>query len=325
MTLPFYNSITVHHDELARKAKRWLLVGYQTTSMKDAIAALGTYEATPNKDTLFLLFAAMNEWKRKNEKEFNNRDKLSGGLATQLMIELGSSDMRNTTTNAFIMRGENRADPITRKISSVEKQQMSLGQYAAAAKPGKTGVVIIDAQTDALKHKWDGETTVRENMISVLAAAVESGLPVIEVWSGESHSDVSATIPELREILASAKKKTVDLKTVRKTSNNAFDRELAIGTEDEVALSKLMRETGCREFIVMGYNANQCVAAFLFGNTGSPRRGEGKDLLGVANMLPGLYVPGALDRGYDIVTSRAVLASDGAKFETKEGWPFIGS
>lgn len=325
MTLPFYNRITVHHDELARKTRRWLLIGTQTASMKSAISALEAYEKTPNKDTLFLLSHAMTEWKTKNPKEFANRDKKSGGLATQLLIELGSSDLRNTTTNAFIMRGSDRVTPTTRKVPTVEKLTTSLGEYAASAKPDTTGVVIIDAQIEGLEHRWDGKTTVRENMVSVLASAVSAGLPIIEVWSGDTHSDKSKTIEELQDVLASAKKNSLDLKTVRKTSNNAFERDLAIGSDGEVALNRLMSDTGCSEFIVMGYNANQCVAAFLFGNLGSPRAGTEKDLLGVPKMLPGAYVPGALDRGFDIVSSRAVLASDGNKLDTKEGWPFIGS
>lgn len=326
MPVEFYNRVTVHHDELVRKTKRWLLVGYQTKSMKDALDALELYEQTPNATNLSGLQVAMGNWREKNPKEFANRDKKSGGLATQLLIELGSSDLRNTTTNAFVMRaGGTRVNPTTRRLPTVEKLSMSLGEYAATAQASETGVVIVDVQGAKLDHCWDGETTVLENMISVLNSAVSAGLPIVEIWSGDTHFEKSKTIEPIQDILTKARLKSIDLKTVRKVSNNAWERDVAISSDAEAHLSGIMTGTGCSEFIVMGYNANQCVAAFLFGNLGSPKPGKEKSQYGGFKMVQGDYIPGALDRGFDIVTSRAVLASDGHKLSTVEGWPFIGS
>jgi hypothetical protein len=51
-----------------------------------------------------------------------------------------------------------------------------------------------------------------------------------------------------------------------------------------------------------------CVAATIFG---SGHKGPE-------------YVPGLLDHGFNVVTSRSVLASAGRPLRTGDGWPYMG-
>jgi nicotinamidase-related amidase len=69
-----------------------------------------------------------------------------------------------------------------------------------------------------------------------------------------------------------------------------------------------LREKAITHVFVTGFDANMCVAASIFG-TGTV--GEG-------------YEPGFLDYGFDVITSRFVLASGGRPLRAQDGWPYMG-
>ncbi len=60
---------------------------------------------------------------------------------------------------------------------------------------------------------------------------------------------------------------------------------------------------------VVGFDANMCVAVSIFGSGG----------VGPA------YQPGLLDYGFNVITSRYILASGGRALRTQDGWPYMSS
>ena len=69
-----------------------------------------------------------------------------------------------------------------------------------------------------------------------------------------------------------------------------------------------MRGNNISDVFVTGFDANMCVAATIFG-TGI--KGPG-------------YTPGLLDHGFNLLTSRHVLASGGSALKGNDGWPYMG-
>ena len=89
-------------------------------------------------------------------------------------------------------------------------------------------------------------------------------------------------------------------------------RELIVSATNSVlAGTRLlpdMRGNNISDVFVTGFDANMCVAATIFG-TGI--KGPG-------------YTPGLLDHGFNVLTSRHVLASGGSALKGNDGWPYMG-
>jgi hypothetical protein len=76
----------------------------------------------------------------------------------------------------------------------------------------------------------------------------------------------------------------------------------------ENTLQKI-RDHNVDYLVVMGWDANQCVAAAIFG----------------VEPYTEAYVPGLLDYGWDVVSARNLLgANEDNELESKWGWPYIG-
>jgi hypothetical protein len=103
-----------------------------------------------------------------------------------------------------------------------------------------------------------------------------------------------------------------------------------------------LKRDGINAVIVMGYDANQCIKATVFGvpsetRNEAEREPKGSEVEAMMKLHPELtvqeaqkratptkkvtsrYIPGLLDREIDVVTSRAVMASSGRALESEWG------
>jgi nicotinamidase-related amidase len=302
--MPFLKPVTVTaaglEAETRRKQGALSVLGWRTSNLGTVLRKLAAFEATPNPRTEGELMAAVVTWKTKHPHEFANRDKLSGGMCTKLAIELGVDNLRDDTIRSVTFFGENRPDAKARHVPVAHASRIRVTERMdeLLGTGQRLGLVLIDVQAQhiGLENRYDGTTTVLENMQAVLARASVSKIPVMEFWMG--HSDgPSKTIPEIRAMLPARRA------TRRKPTHNAFE-----GTD----LDAWLKRERVKYVVIMGYNANQCVGATVFGGMGRP----------TAQGTP--YIPGLLDRGYHVLTSRSILASGDAPLAASEGWPYIG-
>ena len=180
------------------------------------------------------------------------------------------------------------------------------------------GIIVIDLygtelRDQGLDRRYDGGQTVLDNMRDLLIYAcdhqVPKRVPVINFVMA-AHT----TIAQITEVLPPW--------TVNRTkpTHNSFDR---------TDLQELMRGAACKYWVVFGFNANQCVAATIFGSLDSQKikRRYFKEVIGAGRVEQFEYewCPGILDRGFHVITSRLILASNnGSELSAREGWPDLG-
>jgi hypothetical protein len=77
---------------------------------------------------------------------------------------------------------------------------------------------------------------------------------------------------------------------------------------DDSGFEPKIEALGLDAVVVMGWDANQCVATAIFGTVRTDKS----------------YVVGLLDFGLTVVTSRGVLGSNNRDLEPDLGWPYVG-
>jgi nicotinamidase-related amidase len=288
--------------------------GWKTSEMKAVITALDAFHRGKNGGSWATLqdrlVSAFHIWRDKQPNEFRNRDRISGGLCTKLAIEIGF-ELRNENSQpfkSFLLVGTPRASPTARQIPTV-----ILSPYPVHERMGvlnhsdRLGVILIDVQNRQvanLDQRWNGATTILENMCLVLDEANRLRIPIMEFWMAMRHDADLAKQGTIAD-LAGKLRERPNVTTEQKPTHNAFE---ATGLAAWIAGNQL---DVC---VVMGFNANQCVGATIFGGLGRPIAGVGQP-----------YIPGLLDRGVNVLSSRGILASGGEELKASEGWPYIGT
>jgi nicotinamidase-related amidase len=204
-------------------------------------------------------------------------------------------------------------------------------------KPRNLAVILIDLMSinNGVLEKWDGSKKVLNHMMEVLKKAEELGIPVFEFWKADNAGTYNikkqrqdgGTILDLRKILHKKNRRNT-VYTLRKPSGNVFEGDVftkrtdagyvhpdegvpgtaeSAGQSFEQILAALPNPIHI--FVVMGYDANMCVAASMFG---------------AFHGTTHVFVKGILDRGYNVITSRSVLASGNQPLKAEEGWPYMG-
>ncbi|HEY3823940.1 MAG TPA: isochorismatase family protein [Bryobacteraceae bacterium] len=307
--------ITVTSTTLSTDTKRSGFMGtfgWRSKEMKAVIIALNAFHAGKTGAGAVVLegglMGAVATWRDKQPNEFANRDRISGGLCTKLAIEVGISELRKETIKSFQLIGMRNDAPTTRQIPRVvlgflpvHEAMIGLSQHI------RLGVILIDVQNREVAQvdqRWNGVATILDNMCDVLDKANEMDLPVMEFWMAERAEADLAKQGTLRE-LSQRLRNRANVTTEKKPTHNAFE-----GTGLATWLERNRLVGG--SCVVMGYNANQCVGATIFGGVGRP----------TARGTP--YIPGLLDRGVNVLSSRGILASGGFHLSASEGWPYIG-
>jgi|GEM_PF-5836262 len=174
---------------------------------------------------------------------------------------------------------------------------------------------LVDPLVALLTNPVGGEagTAVREDLQDLLRYACDNEsprqIPVINMVMGHFK-----TIPLIADYLPGW------AITMPKPTHNSCDR-----TE----LVEAMKSTGFKYWVVFGFNANQCVAATIFGSKSSKtvkrRYRKFIEKIGKEEVQEMAWCPGLLDRGFNIITSRLILASNsGSELSSREGWPDLG-
>jgi hypothetical protein len=113
------------------------------------------------------------------------------------------------------------------------------------------------------------------------------GVPVFDVTTVAQNARTVDALSGLFEDL--------DVLNYKKRANNPFAGGGAL-RGGATSLQTDLAAAGAAVAVVMGYHANQCVNSTIFGNAG---------VSGLASTT------GLLELGFDVITSRNVLASDG--------------
>jgi nicotinamidase-related amidase len=241
------------------------------------------------------------------KKEFTSVNSKSNNICKVLAVEMGAiPDIdRESLTSAFVLYGEDRCGggvpPKSKKPPRVEVTNLTVPAYMLGRKKG--GVVLIDAfgggdsqQAHGFTRKYGNqESTVIDNIKDVLETAAGAGMPVFNVTMGSSTT--------WKELVDLYPPKVID---IIKPMQPLFR-----GDADYVAKTraKFVAE-GIEYLVVVGWDANQCVAAAIFGV--EEHGGAG-------------FCPGIVDHGWDVVTSRNLLAANTAgQLDSMWGWPHVG-
>ncbi len=237
-------------------------------------------------------------------KEFRSVDTKTDGVCKMLGVEMGAIPNidRESRTTAFVLHGQARTEPTAKQAPNVTVTNQTVAAYIES-RNDRGGVVVIDAFGDGASVAAHGfsrrygnqESTVMENIVAVLQKAREKKMPVFDVVMG-SHT----TWKELTD------EYTPERYTIVKPVQALF-----MGKKSYVdAALKTIQDCNLDYLVVVGWDANQCVAAAIFG---------------VEQIKPQPFIPGLVDFGWDVVTSRNLLgANETGQLESKWGWPHIG-
>lgn len=319
------NSITVSNADFAatstsHRGTVMSTIGWDSSEMVAVRSALVDYWRNPGQATHRQLKLAVLRWQGQKPTEFANRDQISRGVCTRLLEDVNTPD-RGRGMQSVILFGDEKPLATGLTVPRVEEVDMNvIGLMTRAAASGRgVGIVVIDLYGDdyrgqGLDRRYDGGDTVLDNMVAVLEfaknATFKKRIEVINFVMANKRS-----IEPIRRALPSWQV------TVNKRTMNAFD--------GDTELERRMKESAAAYWVIFGFNANQCVAATIFGSESTTV--VKKEII----VLDGLgkpqkryemgWCPGALDRGFHVITSRLILASqNGTALQAREGWPNLG-
>lgn len=254
------------------------------------------------------LLSAIYTWKQEKPTEFDKYDAIGDGVVRKLAVQTGLDDYRPAPSASVLLHGERRVAPTERAEPTVTPLSGDLAsllvEYARRGK--KVAVLVIDLYGDdfdaqGMNAHYDGTpATVKDHIQRLLA---------------HTRADLGGGRFEHLPVYICCKTTTAKGRELVGDFSNAVTscyRELIIsGTNSVLAGTRLvadMRENGISDVFATGFDANMCVAATIFGT-------------GVKG--PG-YTPGLLDHGFNVLTSRFVLASGGRALQGNDGWPYMG-
>lgn len=274
----------------------------------DEVLRLLDAEAT-NPDLGPDLIAAVRTWYQTDPNEFRRRNGISNGLCAQLMRELGLGqiDTLPLSDTAFevvatAMNVNQQPDTATRFLGvSVDEYILHRLIFEVA----HSAVILIDMQAASFGAERHGRTTVAEAQGEVLDIAREVGIDVFEIR-------IARHAPQYTEGLTNHP--TLPTLAAKLPTDNTLVRieKPYFSTFEDTQFAAELTARHIQVAVVMGYDANTCVWNTIFGKPASIKatpRGN----------VPTPYVPGLLERGIRVVTSRSILASHGAALDAKYG------
>ncbi len=239
-------------------------------------------------------------------REFRSADSRTNGLLTALGIQMGALPNvdRESNTTAFVLYGKLRMNPTSKRVPRVLVTDLTVPAYLdALVERGESyAVVVIDAFGDGDSKAANGfnrsygtqSSTVLDNIKDVLDTARGHEAAVINVTMGGDKTWNSLSKRFGKQVINIVKPKQPLFAGKAEYVEDTCDK--VFGTHAE-------------NYVVVGWDANQCVAAAIFG------------------VEPPFdpYVPGLLDFGGNVITSRNLLGANATgSLESKWGWPPIG-
>jgi nicotinamidase-related amidase len=307
--MPFELPITVDADVFVARTRRTVngvKYGWDSKRMDDVVAALRAYKIKGgSRDTLK---SALYHWRTEKRTEFDNRDRISGGLVTKLCVEAGFDEWRNPPSPAVKLHGVLRLNPQTMVAAQVSLLPHSVAHELAQAVADGTrvpAVIIIDLYgndlaAQGLNNSYGSGKPVLGHITDLLSETEK--VPTYICCKNTTQSGQECT-KHIRDAIAASHPKTI-----ASTTNSVLD-----GSDLAVQL-KLKRVT---DAFVVGFDANICVAATIFGFQ--------KIVKGENGLPKQSYGRGLLDLGINVITSRFVVGSGSKDLETGHGWPYMGA
>ncbi len=274
---------------------------HKSPRFKKVLETFEAYEKKPNGVTIRNLGQAVTAWYKRDPKEFANRDKTSKELCTRLIDELHLTVYKDNTLKYSTMElscGKKNKDKRPEvKTKFVARSLEDYMQENLAKRSKGVAVILIDMQSlNSGLEVYEG-LSVLQHQKSVLDCAKEYGFWVYEVRivrDGIKHKPLTngATNPVLSSSLPNENKLVkIDKPYFSTFEDTDFDEELS--------------SRNITDAIVMGFDANTCVANTIFGKLKSfEYTANGK--------VDTPYIKGLLERKINVITSRTILASDDA-------------
>jgi nicotinamidase-related amidase len=315
----------------------------KSSQFKTVLKNLATCEKDyTNKGNLFLLLHSILDWKAKKNKEFEARDVKSNGLVRRLCVEVGIDDLRPPPAHTIKFVGNSRvvvesestlynpekphpneqiggglATPV---ITRLDKRISVLLQEMQSGIGGKPALLIVDLYGDDLRGQGlemvcEGKK-ISDHIDELLQAS--EGIPVIICAKGSTYGferdpKTGAQLPGGTYSAGHNKENALIKRFREKIAGDivhfAFSKTNCVLVESGI-IQKL-NELRVSDVFVIGFNANMCVAATIFGSAFGTDAGK-------------KYYPGLLDFGFNVITSRYVVGSGSAPLKGDEGWPYMG-
>lgn len=176
----------------------------------------------------------------------------------------------------------------------------------------RVAVILIDEDKNPERlggpDNVEKTSEVIEAQKQILQIVKDLNLMLVDVWIDtgawdeqiEQSEKSSNTAPELKALFPE------QVYTIGKPSKNAFQSPKA---PNETALGEILASNGIQTALVIGFCGNQCVQSTIFGNHFT-LGGEKMFVYGSEGRMI-WQIPGLLDRGIRVLTSRSLLVTTG--------------
>jgi nicotinamidase-related amidase len=255
-------------------------------------------------------------------------------------------------------RGTQRAVGVSQRLELRVEDEL-----AELTKRKGTGVVLIDMQSggDVGQNKYYGGKTILEHQQAVLAIVKKYNLVIYDIVIDQRGAAAFGNPYDLQKLGREEKEAAINRQRRFSYGEKANIQTVAIlrdyfkaGTQVRhipkpthpafagTLFAEHLELDGIRRVVVMGYDANQCIKATVFGvpsETRNEAEGEPKGseveavmkrnskltLEGALKLATPMkkvttsYIPGLLDRKIEVITSRAVMASSCRALESEWG------
>lgn len=280
-------------------------LGWNSKRMDAVRDALTDYHLDPSSAKRQTLTGAVYTWKTTDPHEFDNRDRISGGVVRKLAVQCGLDDYRPPPSPAVKFIGLRRHNPDRRRVPQVVPLNESV-VTTLKANAADSAVLVIDLygedlQAQGLNQRYGADNaTVTQHIQDLLGATSFDGprgkvtVPVFVCCKNTTPVD---------QALIGTFKGSIGNPVVGDPVVSATNSVLS-GT----GLAGRLREAGVQNVFVTGFDANMCVAVTIFGS----------------GAVGPTYIPGLLDEGFDVITSRFIVASGGIPLRSQDGWPYMG-
>jgi len=243
---------------------------------------------------------AVRDWFENHPREFAKRDQKSNGLCTALVNELGLFGLKSPTLRESAFEVEMVSANVDSRPTTAAKYlncgivDFMLDEFERMK--SHAAVVLIDMQSTSFGQERYSGGSVGEQQAAVLDAANQLKLDIFEVRIVRKPSEFKYGATDHPTISSLASHFPTDERLV-KLDKPYFSSFQGTGFALELKNRNILAT------VVMGYDANTCVANTIFGKmpeTEATAKGP--------KAIP--YIPGLLERGVRVITARGILASD---------------
>jgi nicotinamidase-related amidase len=264
-----------------------------------------------------------------------------------------NGDPINTNACVYELRAPGRGTKRASAVYSQLDRSVEDELLRRVNKSQKVAVVLIDMQasSDVGEYRSYGGKTILEHQQAVLEVARENDVVIYDIVIDAIGAHEFGNAYTLKNLGGEAKEKILE-----RQRRNSYGEKAGIQTIPELSkyfrggkgvrhipkpshptflgtlFAEHLEEDGIKSVVIMGFDANQCIKATVFGvpsetREEAEREPKANEVEAVLRQNPKLtleqaqkqatptkavttpYIPGLLDKGIKVITSRAVMAS----------------